>query len=49
MGLNSWLTGNPEVDPHPGRIAPEKRIIKRRPFKVGFDRSHQRLQEGARS
>jgi hypothetical protein len=26
---------------------PAKRIIKGRPFEVGFDRSYQRLQEGA--
>jgi hypothetical protein len=26
-----------------------KRIIKGRPFEVGFDRSHQRLQQGAPS
>jgi hypothetical protein len=28
---------------------PEKRIIKGRPFAVGFDLSHQHLQEGAPS
>ena len=28
---------------------PGKRIIKGRPFRVGFDRSHQRLQQGAPS
>jgi hypothetical protein len=27
----------------------DKRIIKGRPFEVGFDRSHQRLQQGAPS
>ena len=31
------------------RIGPEKRIIKGRPFEVGFDLSHQRLQKGAPS
>jgi hypothetical protein len=28
---------------------PEKRIIKGRPFGVGFDRSHHHLQQGAPS
>jgi len=28
-------------------IGPDKRIIKGRPFEVGFDRSHQPLQQGA--
>jgi hypothetical protein len=32
---------------HLDRIAPDKRIIKRRPFEVGFDRSRQCLQKGA--
>jgi hypothetical protein len=31
------------------QIGPEKHIIKGRPFKVGFDRSHQRLQKEAPS
>jgi hypothetical protein len=30
-------------------LGPGKRIIKGRPFEVGFDRSHQRLQQGAPS
>ena len=30
-------------------IGPDKRIIKGRPFEVGFDRSRQRLQQGAPS
>src|ERR1022692_2123338 len=33
--------------PSVGNISPDKRIIKGRPFEVGFDRSHQPLQQGA--
>jgi hypothetical protein len=29
--------------------SPDKRIIKGRPFRVGFDRSHHHLQKGAPS
>ena len=43
------ITGKPEGMPPHWQIAPDKRIIKGRPFGVGFDRSHQRLQQGAPS
>jgi hypothetical protein len=33
----------------PGEMSPHKRIIKGRPFGVGFDRSHLNLQQGAPS
>src|SRR4029077_16006057 len=40
----TWITGSTQDAP-----SLDKRIIKGRPYGVGFDLSHQRLQEGAPS
>jgi len=43
------MTGKPQLMPPGWQTAPHKRIIKGRPFGVGFDRSHLYLQQGAPS
>jgi hypothetical protein len=49
-GAGAGAPGRGGAPPPPFRIMrPEKRIIKGRPFGVGFDRSHQRLRKGAPS